>query len=170
MLWFLFAPPLPAPPNLNHPRFNQSGQPTGARSLNTANDKHMKTQVKVNDTRYPRLTRAVLRRVSRESLEDVVNHGASGGFSGFTYYTDTLAFYKAHKGDILALAEGMAEEFGQDMIEMISSFGCLKNDGLGQSEIAEALYSGRGDCATTIRNAMAWFALEEVARELNPDI
>ncbi len=130
----------------------------------------MKTQIKVEQTRFPRMTRAILRRVDRESLEDVVRHGASGGVSGFTYYVDTLAFYKAHKGDILALAQSMAEDLGEDMLAMIAGFQCLKNDKLTASEIGEAVFSGRGDCATTVRNAMAWFALEEVARELNPDI
>jgi hypothetical protein len=72
----------------------------------------MKTQIKATDTRFPSLTRAVLRRVDRESLEDVCNHGAYGGFPGFTYYADTLAFFKAHKADILALAQSQAEEFG----------------------------------------------------------
>lgn len=129
----------------------------------------MKT-IKAEDTRYPRMTRAVLRRVSRESLEDVVNHGASGGFSGFTYYTDTLVFYKAHKGDILALAESMASDLGEDMLAMIAGFGCLKDLKLSQTAIAEALYSGRGEDSITVRNAMAWFALEEVARELNPEL
>lgn len=130
----------------------------------------MKTNIKVNDTRFPRLTRAILRRVDRDSLEDVVRHGASGGFSGFIYYADTLAFYKAHKRDILKLADDMASDFGQDMLTMIAGFGCLRNDKLTPTEIGEALYSGRGDVATTVRNAMAWFALEEVARELNPDL
>lgn len=134
----------------------------------------MKTQIKVEDTRYPRLTRAVLRRVSRDSLEDVVNHGAAGGFSGFTYYTDTLAFYKAHKGDILALAESMASDLGEDMLAMIAGFGCLvdgsRRHQYSATEIGEALYSGRGDATTQVRNAMAWFALEEVARELNPEL
>lgn len=130
----------------------------------------MKTQIKVQDTRFPRLTRAVLRRVDRESLADVVNHGADAGYSGFTYYTDTLAFYKAHKGDILALAQHIAEELGEDMLAMVAGFDCLRNDKLTPSEVGEALYSGRGDCAQTVRNAMAWFALEEVARELNPEL
>jgi hypothetical protein len=130
----------------------------------------MKTHIKVQDTRFPRLTRAVLRRVDRESLEDVVRHGASGGFGGFTYYADTLAFYKAHKGDILAMAEAMASDLGEDMLAMIAGFGCLRNDKLSATEIGEALYSGRGECAQTVRNAMSWFALEEVARELNPDL
>lgn len=130
----------------------------------------MKTTIKVSDTRYPRMTRAILRRLDREQLEDVCNHGASGGFSGFTYYTETLAFYKAHKAEILALAASSAEDFGQDMLEMIGGFNCLKGDKLTATEIGEALFSGRGDNATTVRNAMAWFALEEVARELNPDL
>lgn len=145
----------------------------------------MKTnKVKVNETRFPKLTRAVLRRVSRESLEDVVRHGACGGFNGFIYYRDTLSFYRAHKADILALAKAEAEDLGEDMLAMIAGFTCLKGNGgqtefqrthnilnnLSPNEIAEALYSGRGDETQTIRNAMSWYALEGVARELNPEI
>lgn len=133
----------------------------------------MKNQIKVQDTRFPRLTRAILRRLDREQLEDVARHGADGGWSGFTYYSDTCAFYKAHKADILKLAEEMASDLGEDMLNMISHFRSLSNNNkpdYSQTEIAEALYSGRGECADMIRNAMAWFALEEIARELNPDI
>jgi hypothetical protein len=133
----------------------------------------MKTQIKVNETRFPRLTRAILRHLDREQLEDVARHGADTGWSGFTYYTETCAFYKAHKADILKMAEEMASDLGEDMITMIRNFNCLSTNrkpDYSQSEIAEALYSGRGECADIIRNAMAWFALEEVARELNPDI
>lgn len=136
----------------------------------------MKTP-KAQDTRYPRLTRAILRRLDREQLADVARHGASGGFRGFIYYTDTLAFYKAHEADILKMAEEMAFELGEDMLAMISNFGCLssgqypnRKPDYSQSEIAEALYSGRGEATTQVRNAMAWFALEEVARELNPEV
>jgi len=133
----------------------------------------MKTETKAEQTRFPRLTRSILRHLDREQLEDVARHGADAGWSGFTYYSDTVAFYKAHKAEILALAQQMAEEFGQDMIEMIRGFRCISNQGkpdYSTSEIAEALYSGRGESADLIRNAMAWFALEEVARELNPDL
>ena len=130
----------------------------------------MKTTIKTEDTRFPRMTRAILRRLSREELEDVARHSADAGWAGFTYYIDTLAFYKAHKGDILALAEQTANDLGEDMLTMIAGFGCLRNDKLSPSAIGEALYSGRGEDATTVRNAMAWFALEETARELNPDI
>jgi len=133
----------------------------------------MKTLIKAEDTRFPRMTRAILRQVDREQLEDVARHGADAGWNGFTYYTETCAFFKAHKSDILELAKQMADDFGQDTLEMIRGFRCLGNNGkpdYSTTEIAEALYSGRGECADLIRNAMAWFALEEVARELNPDI
>jgi hypothetical protein len=130
----------------------------------------MKAKIKASETRFPSLTRAVLRRVDLESLEDVCNHGASGGFSGFTYYADTLAFFKAHKADILALAQSQAEDFGQGMLEMIAGFNCLKGDNLNPDAVAQAIYTGKGDNAVNVRNALAWYALEEVARELNPNL
>ena len=79
-----------------------------------------------------------------------------------------------HTHDMGAMAKQDAADFGQDgMIEMIRGFRCLGNAGkpdYTQDEIAEAIYSGRGDCADLIRNALAWYALESVARELNPEI
>lgn len=135
----------------------------------------MKTNtIKVEDTRFPRLTRAILRRLSREELRDVASHGADAGWPGFTYYDDTNAFYKAHKSDILALAKQTADDLGQPMLEMVQGFRCL-NGSKGRRDysidaIAESLHSDKGDDSTYIRNALAWFALEEVARELNPDL
>ena len=129
----------------------------------------MKT-IKAIDTRYPRMTRAILRHLDREQLRDVASHGADAGWAGFCYYSETCAFYKAHKADILDLAKQSASDFGQDMLAMIAGFGCLRDMKLEPTEIGEALFSGRGENADVIRNAMAWFALEEVARELNPDL
>lgn len=148
-----------------------TGNTSGASSLNPANDKHMKTtQVKVKDTRFPRMTRAILRKLNRESLKDVVNHGADGGFSGFIYYTETNAFFRAHKAEILALAESLASDLGEDMLTIISGFNCLKDAKFTPTEIGAAIFSAEGEHAEVIRNAMAWFALEEVARELNPEL
>ena len=129
----------------------------------------MKTQIKTENTRFPRLTRAILRKLDREELADVARHGADAGWNGFTYYTDTEAFYRAHKADILALAKDEATDFGQEMLEMIKGFRCL-NGAYSLDEIAAALHSNQGDGATSIRNAMSWFALESVARELNPGL
>jgi hypothetical protein len=133
--------------------------------------KSMKTNIKADQTRFPRITRAVLRRLNRDELEDVVNHGADAGWSGFTYYHETWDFFKAHKADILAMAKEDSAAQGTGMLEMITSFNWLLYQNkpfYSQDEIAEALYSGRGENVTVIRNAMAWYALETVARELTP--
>jgi hypothetical protein len=128
------------------------------------------TTISTSQTRSPKLTRAVLRALGgRDSLEDICRHGISGGFAGFTYYADTLAFFKRNKADIMALAESQAEELGTDMLTMIAGFNCLKNEKLTGWQICQAL-NGKGDDVTNVQNAMAWYGAEEVARELCPDI
>lgn len=128
-----------------------------------------------DETPNPRLTRAVMRQLgginkdTRKTLEDVAQYGADAGFSGFTYYKDTCKFFCANRAEIIALAEETAEEFGQGMIEMIRGFRCL--DGMSDTEIYKALYASfEDDDATQVQNAMAWFALETVARWMNPDL
>jgi hypothetical protein len=138
----------------------------------------MKTTVNPKDTRFPKLTKTVLSHLDIEQLADVARHGADAGWSGFTYYTETVAFFRRHRKDIMALAKDSADAMGNDgMIKMIRNFGCLSS---GQypnrkpdytaDEVAEAIYTNRGGNVDLIQNAMAWFALEEIARELNPDV
>lgn len=129
----------------------------------------MKNTIKLSDTRFPSLARAVVKRVGRDRLEDIVKYGIDGGFNGFIYYTETVAFFKKHRADIMDMAEEMAADLGEDVFAMIGGFGCLKDSKLGAYEISEAL-NGRGENADIVRNAMAWFAAEEVARELCPDL
>lgn len=60
--------------------------------------------------------------------------------------------------------ESLANDLGEDTLAMVGGFNCLKGYGLTSHEIAVALYQSRGDCCEQIQNALAWFALEEVAR------
>lgn len=93
---------------------------------------------------------------------DVCNHGANGGFSGFIYYTETVAFTKRNKKDIMQYAADMANDIGEsNAIGLIASFQCLKMEPV---DVAEALYNPRSDERTNVFNALAWFALEEVSR------
>jgi len=113
------------------------------------------------------LQNAVIRRLGgRESLQDICNHGADGGYHGFIYYDDTCKFFRAHKLAIIELAEELAEDLGENVLELIKNFNCLHGE-YSTAEIAKVLY-GRWDnnsnYHTQIANAMAWFALEEVAR------
>lgn len=117
------------------------------------------------------LARAVVKNMGgwdsfKESAQDVVDHGAACGFGNFIYYTDTVAFTTKNRKAIAAYAAEQSKEIGyKDEIEMILSFNGLQHDDLTSADIARALY-GRltdDDKKATIYNALAWYALEEVA-------
>lgn len=132
----------------------------------------MKTKKQVlAETSYPRLVNAVIANVGMDSVEDINNHGIDGGYGGFIYYSDTVKFFNSHKKDILSMAEEMAKEFGEDLLLMIANFNCLssgqypnRKPNYTQNEVAQAIYAGRGEQVEIIKNAMAWFAAEEVCR------
>lgn len=72
-------------------------------------------------------------------------------------------------GDRDSLADAAragADEFGLSRVEFLKAFNCIDGD-LMENEIGEIVYSD-GD-STAVKNALAWFALEEVARHENPD-
>jgi hypothetical protein len=130
----------------------------------------MKTLIEVSrQSQYPKLVKAVIRRIGLDSVQDVVNHGIDGGFNGFIYYADTVAFFNRHRKDILSLAKDMSESLGENMLSMIQSFNCLGKD-YSRDEIARALYQGKGESCDIIKNALAWFAAEEAAIEQAKDL
>lgn len=103
----------------------------------------------------------------KESAQDIIDHGAACGFGNFIYYTDTMTFTAKNRKAIAEYAAEQSKEIGyKDEIEMILGFNGLQHDDLNLSDIARALY-GRltdDDKKTTIYNALAWYALEEVSR------
>lgn len=114
-----------------------------------------------------KLIKAVIKQLGdRTYLEDVCNHGANGGFIGFTYYSDTLTFFRKNKKEIVELAEDMANDLGEDVTNMIKGFICLKDYELSNSQIGKVLYGKFSDSGDNVQimNALSWFALEEVAR------
>lgn len=119
-------------------------------------------------TLHARVVKAVISKLGgwdrfKETAQDVVNHGASGGFSNFTYYADTCKFYAAYQPEIVAMATAMAEDFGESVVEMVNNFVCLGKD-YTVDEIGKTLYGSEGKHETIVANALAWFALEEVCR------
>lgn len=124
----------------------------------------------------PKLIAAVVRQAGgwdsfQESAQDIANHGAAGGFHGFIYYNDTEPFAKKHKTEIFELASQLAADLGDDPLTMIANFNCLKSNRYTPGQITRAIYERartddeHGD-KTQILNALAWYALEEVARAL----
>lgn len=138
----------------------------------------MNTQMNTANTRQPSLTSAVLAQLGIEldeegksTLEDIASHSADAGWSGFSYYSDTCAFFAANKADIIDRLKEDAKEFGMDPLAMVAGFGCLKDLKLDGMAIADAIYSSEeSENRDTIQNALAWYALEEVARELCPNL
>ena len=113
------------------------------------------------------LIRGVVRQIGgwdafQEHAEDVVNHGGSGGFDGFIYYTDTCRFYAIYRDYILDYARAMAEDMGEEVMRMVQGFPCLED--AKESEVGLTLYGTKKQHDTQVANALAWFALEEVSR------
>lgn len=106
-----------------------------------------------------------------ETLSDVANHGADGGFGGFIYYNETAEFARSNMAAIKDALKADAQEMGVGLLEMVQGFNCLSDGGTPYSvdTIAEVLYGGddESDEATCILNALAWYALERVAYEVS---
>lgn len=122
------------------------------------------SQVIENSNIPAKLIRSVIRQLGgKELLSDICSCGANAGFSGFTYYSDTVDFYNRNKGEIIELLNSTYDDFGYKSItEMIKAFNCL-ND-ITDDEIGKTLYGMKRQQDTQVANALSWYALEEVAR------
>lgn len=133
-------------------------------------------QVKISQTRFPKLTRAVLKQIGgdREILADVARRDVPGGVNGFISYVETSDFYRKNREEIKKLLKKTAENRGEGFLSMVCNFTCPHDWGTTEEEVAEVLFGCFGEIEEEdeeqIENALAWFALEEIARELNPDL
>jgi hypothetical protein len=105
------------------------------------------------------------------TLRDVATHGADTGWPGFTYYTDTTAFFLANRAAIVARIKDDADSCGTDPVSLVAKFGCLDDSPAIRDEIGRAIYGGPLDEPDDgqVSNALAWYALEETARELTDE-
>jgi len=98
-----------------------------------------------------------------ERAADCAKNGANTGvFNGFIYYTDTVAFTKRNKADILTHVEAAA--WGDDSMNAITLIASLNSIDLTVVEVAEAIYNPRSENRQEVFNALAWFCAEEVSR------
>ena len=114
-----------------------------------------------------KLTKSVAKQMGgmknfKESANDICNHGAAGGVTGFIYYTETESFTKKNHTLIMELLSEFADDMGINVLELLSGFTCFKD--MTDSEIFDGLMNPNSDDRTTIYNGLAWFALEEAAR------
>ena len=146
---------------------------------NPKESKAMKTKViKMSDflkatNINPKLTAAVIRQFGgwenfQEKAHDVANYGIDGGYCGFTYYAETVAFAKKHKKLIIENVKQLADDVGENFTKVIAGFNCLKNSGITDGDVMLALMSSRSfdeDVLQQVYNALAWYAGETVAHE-----
>tara|TARA_R100000426_G_C4781826_1_gene94974 strand:+ start:370 stop:690 length:321 start_codon:yes stop_codon:yes gene_type:complete len=86
-------------------------------------------------------------------IKDIATHGCSGGVSGLTYYTETIAFYDKHKKEIWDMLHDLSEDTGFSIPFLISDF-----------------KGGRHvDSDESFKNLLVWWAVEQKARELEQD-
>jgi len=135
------------------------------------------TKNRVADTQQPALTRAVIRATGLDNLADIAEHGATAGFAGFTYHRDTVAFFQRHRALIVSRVKSLAEECGENPLDMVCTFSCLGGRNKPEAReqysesVARCLFGGQlTDQDDDVANALAWFAAEDVAREMHPDI
>jgi hypothetical protein len=108
----------------------------------------------------------------KADYENVANHGADGGFSGFIYFTETFEFYRKNQKAIVAEVEALAQDLGEEPVNMVRYFNCLSHDTKDRkresdyttAEVALTLYGTPKQHNQYVANALVWFALEEVAR------
>ena len=103
------------------------------------------------------------------TLIDCSKHGADAGFSGFSYYSDTVAFFETNKQDIVNHMETTAAELGMDIISMVQGFGVFCHSSKPTvSEVGKALWgSCYSQALNTLYNVFAWYALEEISHAWN---
>lgn len=91
--------------------------------------------------------------------------GAAAGFGGFIYYSETCKFFDDNKRLIIKQLQEQAQDIGCPSItDMVCGFNCLK-DCVNTWEVENVLMFD-DDEDTTIKNALAWYALEETAYNL----
>ena len=125
-----------------------------------------KKQVLQENEDYKTIINAVINKVGKDSIDDINNHGIDGGFNGFIYYYDTHNFAIKHRKTIIKMLNEDADDFGQEVVEMVSGFGIFRNKPM-DAEDRQELYCflGGGKCKqSTITNLMAGYAAEKVCR------
>ena len=125
-----------------------------------------KKQVIAEYSEYKTLINGVINRIGTKSISDVNNSGAAAGYSGFTYCSDTHSFAMRHRKSIVKMLEEQADDFGQEVVEMVSSFGIFRKSPMDKQDKKDLYrYLSGAKCEqSTITNIMAWYALEEVCR------
>ena len=85
---------------------------------------------------------------TKDEMKDIAEHGASCGFPGLTYYSDTVSLHDTFEDDIWdALYEECENMGSNNVMELIASFGGAKDVG----------------SIDQFKNLLVWFMAERIA-------
>ncbi len=112
-----------------------------------------------------RLAAAVIRQSGgwqafKENAPDIARHGVDGGFHGWIYTAETVAFFRQNRALIVDWLAMLASDLGCDPVAMVAQWLCM--EGCSHAEIL-ATMAGTAVC-DTVANGLAWGAADEVAR------
>ena len=120
-----------------------------------------------------------------DTLSDIYKHGMTGGFSGFTYYSETKEFYLKNKKEINELLEHEGLDYGyndtwHESLNDLADVG-LEGEKLGAmsmvlnlrcseysltEEVYTSMYDGYdSECDATVANCISWYVVESLASE-----
>lgn len=92
----------------------------------------------------------VINQFDADEINEMAQHGASGGFTGLIYYSETTELYKKYNKDIWEMLNEDSENSGCSIFELINTFGMSKN--VGSKE--------------TFENLLVWYAVENIAQNI----
>lgn len=125
-----------------------------------------KSQVINENPTLKTVINAVINRIGMDSVKYVNRHGIDGGFNGFIYYSETHSFAIRHRKTIVQMLENLANDLGEEVVQMVSGFGVFRNSPMDNDDRKDIYryLSGAKVEQGTITNLMAWFCAEEVCR------
>jgi len=102
-----------------------------------------------------------------EIFMDCSRNGAIMGFDGFTYYPDTVKFYKKHQDDIVLHMENTAIKTDTDIISMVLNSNEFRysDDPPTISMVGKSLWDKKLCCPKLyeLYNYYAWYTLLQVS-------
>lgn len=81
------------------------------------------------------------------TIQDIADHGCSGGVSGLIYYRETEKFHDDHEQEIWDLVQQLAEDSGQSIMKYIGNI-------------------SKAGSLSQLLNDLVWLAVEVRARDI----
>jgi hypothetical protein len=92
----------------------------------------------------------ILENLELDTIQDIVNHGCSGGVGGFIYYQETTAFHDENEEEIWDMLWEDSKDHGITAMELIAEFN-------GQKDVYTM---------TQFKNLLCWYAVERTCNEI----